>query len=267
MVTLLTAIIGLEEPFRAFRMALAGCQLPPARASDALIPPWPGARFTRQVTLGALTSVAVITEKPKRHAQQNTCMRTKIDIVSSRRRRGKTRFSLPLRAGRPALPALQLQAVLAGGAVQAGDAALAGVQARDAKWSRGLYHRVVTVVTLGDAALALEERRVRAGYALVLRGAGACLAGRVARLALAVLVVLVGVAVAAILRRAQALFVQAPALDAAGAAQRGAGRTAGRTRHAFPTLLVGAIAGRARRVTRACDTFESTVCIDTLHAG
>lgn len=91
---------------------------------------------------------------------------------------------------------------------------------------------------------------------MVLCSAGASLAGRVAGLALAVLVILARVAITATLGCAQALLVQAPALDAAGAAQRAAGRTAGRTRHAFASLLVGAITRRARGATRAYDTFR-----------
>lgn len=90
---------------------------------------------------------------------------------------------------------------------------------------------------------------------MILRGAGAGFAGRVTGLALAVLVILARVAVAAALGRAQALLVQAPALDAAGAAQRAAGRAAGRTCHAFASLLVGAVTRRARGTTRAYDTF------------
>lgn len=88
---------------------------------------------------------------------------------------------------------------------------------------------------------------------MILRGTGAGLAGRVTRFALAVFVVLVCVALAATLGRAQTLLVQAPAVDAAGAAQRGAGRTTGRTRHALAPLLVGAVTRRARAATRACN--------------
>lgn len=160
-----------------------------------------------------------------------------------------------------------MQPVLASGAVQAGDAALASVQARDANRPRRLRHRVVTVVALGHAAFTLKERRIRARYAVILRGAGAGLAGRVARLAFAVLVVLVGVTVAAVLRRAQTLLVQAPTLDAARAAQCGAGRATGRTRHALPSLLVGGVAGRARRLTCVCDIrINRGPCIDTSYA-
>lgn len=59
---LLTAVVGLEEPFRTLRMALAGRQLPAFRTRDALIPSGSRARFARQVTLGALTPIAVITK-------------------------------------------------------------------------------------------------------------------------------------------------------------------------------------------------------------
>lgn len=72
-----------------------------------------------------------------------------------------------------------------------------------------------------------------------------------AGLTLAILVVLARVAIAPTLGRAQALLVQAPTLDATDAAQRAAGRTTGRTCHAFAPLLVGAIARRARGATRA----------------
>lgn len=183
MMTLLTTEIGFKETFWAFGMAFAGCQLPASRTGDALIPPGSQARFTRQVTLGALTSVAVIT----------------------------------WRTGRSAFSALQLQPILTRRAVQTGDATLTGVQTRDANRPRGLYHGVIRVVALGHAALALKQQRVRAGYAVIFRGAGAGFAGRVTDLALAVLVVLARVAVAATLGRAQTLLVQAPALDAAGA--------------------------------------------------
>lgn len=123
----------------------------------------------------------------------------------------------------------------------------------DANRSRGLHHRVVRVVALGDAAFALEKQRVRAGDAVVLRGTGAGFAGRMAGVALGVLVVLIAVAVAAAHGRAHTLLVQAPAVDAAGAAQRGAGRAAGRTRHALASLLVRAVASRTRGATRACE--------------
>lgn len=267
-VTLLTAVIGLEEPFWAFRMALAGCQLPPARTSDALIPPWSRTGFARQVTLGALTSVAIIPEiKRHPHKKKNIYMykhRCRLILLLSVTTTRKHPVFLPLRARRSAFSALQLQSVLAGGAVQAGDAALASVQARHANRPRRLHHRVITVVALGHTAFALEERRVRARYAVIFRRTGAGLAGRVARLALAVLIVLAGVAVAAILRRAQTLLVQTPALDAAGAAQSSTGRATGRARHALSSLFVGAIASWARRLTRVCDIrMHRGACIDT----
>jgi len=90
---------------------------------------------------------------------------------------------------------------------------------------------------------------------MILRRASASLAGRMAGLALTVLVILVRVAIAATLGRAQALFVQAPVLDATGAAQCAAGCTAGRTCHAFASLLVRAVTRRARGATRAYNTF------------
>lgn len=62
MMTLLTTEIGLEETFWAFGMAFAGCQLPASWTSDALIPPRSQTRFTRQITLGTLSSVAIITK-------------------------------------------------------------------------------------------------------------------------------------------------------------------------------------------------------------
>lgn len=160
---------------------------------------------------------------------------------------------LPRCAGRPALSALQLQPVLTGRAIQAGDAALAGVQAGDANRSRGLHDRVIRVIALRDATFALKKQRIWAGYAVVLRGTGAGLAGRMAGMALAVLVILIGVAVAATHGRAHTLLVQAPAVDATGAAQRGAGRAAGRTRHALAPLLVRAVTRRTRGATRACN--------------
>lgn len=157
-----------------------------------------------------------------------------------------------MRAGRPALSALQLQPVLTGRAVQTGDAALAGVQTGDAYRSRGLHHGVISVVALGDATFALQQRRIRTGYTVVFRGTGAGLAGRVAGFALVVLVILAGgVAIAATFGRAQALLVQAPTFDTASAAQRSAGRATGRTRHALAPLLVGAVTGRTRDATRA----------------
>lgn len=60
--TLLATKVGLEEAFWTLRMALAGSQLPASRAGYTLISSGPRARLTRQVTLGALTSVAVITK-------------------------------------------------------------------------------------------------------------------------------------------------------------------------------------------------------------
>lgn len=68
--TLLTTEIGLEEPFRALRMTFACRQLPTFRTGYALIPSRPRTRFTRQITLGALTSVAVIAERGTRRAYQ-----------------------------------------------------------------------------------------------------------------------------------------------------------------------------------------------------
>lgn len=59
--TFLTAEVRLEEPFWTFGMAFAGCQLPASRTGNALISSGPRARFTRQITLGTLTSVTVIT--------------------------------------------------------------------------------------------------------------------------------------------------------------------------------------------------------------
>lgn len=121
--TLLTTEIGLEETFRAFRMALAGCQLPASWTSDALIPSRSQTRFTRQITLGTLSSVAIIT----------------------------------WRAGRSAFSALQLQSILTRRTVQTGDATLAGVQTRNANRPRGLYHGVKRVVALGHATFALKQ--------------------------------------------------------------------------------------------------------------
>lgn len=152
-------------------------------------------------------------------------------------------------------------------AVQTGDATLAGVQTRDANRPRGLYHGVIRVVALGHAALALKQQRVRTGYAVIFRRTGAGLAGRVTELALAVLVVLARVAVAATLGRAQPLFVQAPALDAADATQRGAGRATGRTCDAFAPLLVGAVTRRARGATCACNIRTRNPAYDIEYRG
>jgi len=79
---------------------------------------------------------------------------------------------------------------------------------------------------------------------VILRRAGASLAGRMAGLALTILVILARIAIAATLGSAQALFVQAPTLDTAGAAQCAAGRTAGWTCHTFASLLVRTITRR-----------------------
>lgn len=99
---------------------------------------------------------------------------------------------------------------------------------------------------------------------MILRRAGAGLAGRVAGFALTVLVILARVAIAATLGRAQALLVEAPALDAAGAAQCAAGCTAGRTRYTFASLLVRAVTRRARGATRAVQSKQSGSAGDTL---
>lgn len=121
--TFLTTEVRFKEPFRTLGMAFAGCQLPAPRTSNALISSGPRARFTRQVTLGTLTSVTVIT----------------------------------WRAGRPAFSALQLQPVLTRCAIQTRHAALASVQARNANRSRGLHHGVVRVIALGHATFALKK--------------------------------------------------------------------------------------------------------------
>lgn len=155
-----------------------------------------------------------------------------------------TELILPWRAGRSAFSALQLQPVLTCCAVQTRHATLASVQARDANRSRGLYHRVVRVVALGHATFTLKKQRVWAGYAMILCRAGAGLARRMAGLALTFLVILARIAIAATLGSAQALFVQAPTLDTAGATQCAAGRTAGWTCHTFASLLVRAITCR-----------------------
>lgn len=63
----------------------------------------------------------------------------------------------PLRARGPALSALQLQSVLARGAVESRDAGFAGVQTRDADGSGRLGHRVITVVALVHAPFRLKE--------------------------------------------------------------------------------------------------------------
>jgi len=72
-------------------------------------------------------------------------------------------------------------------------------------------------------------------------------------LTLATLVVLSRITVAATLGRAQPLLVQAPAFDAAGATQRGAGRATGWACDAFAPFLVGAITRWARGATCACN--------------
>lgn len=154
-------------------------------------------------------------------------------------------IALPWCAGRSTLSTLQLQSILAGRAIETRDAALAGVQARYADRPRGLHHGIIRVVALGDATFPLKQQWIRAGYAVIFRGTGAGLAGRVTPLALPVLVVLTRIAIAASFGRAQTLLVQAPAIDAAGAAQGGAARATRWTRHAFASLLIGAVADRA----------------------
>lgn len=83
-------------------------------------------------------------------------------------------------------------------------------------------------------------------------------------LALAVHVILAGVAIAATLGCAQAFLVQAPSLDAARAAQCGAGRAAGRTRYALAPLLVGAVTGQTRSATGAIQGEQSGAACDAL---
>lgn len=69
--TFLTTKVRFKESFRTLGMAFAGGQLPASRTSNALISSGPRACFTRQVTLGTLTSVTIITktkkESEKRH--------------------------------------------------------------------------------------------------------------------------------------------------------------------------------------------------------
>lgn len=85
----------------------------------------------------------------------------------------------PLGAGRAALPALQLEAGFAGGAVDAVDAESARVQAGDAA---RLLH-VAAGRAGGDARLALEQQLAGAAEAGVGGGAVATVAVLVARLA------------------------------------------------------------------------------------
>jgi len=64
--TFLTTEVRLKEPFRTFGMAFASRQLPASWTSNALISSGPRTCFTRQITLGTLTSVTVITKRKKK---------------------------------------------------------------------------------------------------------------------------------------------------------------------------------------------------------
>lgn len=216
---LLTAEVGFEESFRTFWVTLSRRQLPTARTSHALISSRPGASFTRQIALGALASVAII----------------------------------PLSTGGPALSALKLQPVLAGGAVQPRHARLAGMQTRYADGSRRLHRRIIAVVALVNTALPLKQQRGLAGDAIAFGRTGAGLARGVARLAVRVFVILRGAAAIAMFGGAKTVLVQAPALDAARARRRGAGRASWGTLCTLSSLLVRAVTGWARRFTGAIE--------------
>lgn len=67
MVALLTAVGRFEVALRTLGMALAGGQLPAFRTAHALISPWSRAGLARQVTLGALTPVTVVSVEEENH--------------------------------------------------------------------------------------------------------------------------------------------------------------------------------------------------------
>lgn len=233
-VTLLATEVGFEESFGALRVTLSRCQLPTTGTSYALIPPRAGTRFARQVAFRALPSIAVIS----------------------------------LRARRPTLAALQLESVLARGAIQPGHARLARMQTRYADGPGGwLRHRVVTVVALVDASFSLKQQRGSAGDAMVVLGAGARLAGGVTRLAVIVLEVLGRVAAIAMLRGAQPFLRKAPTLVAAHASRHCASGTSRWAGHAFLSFLVGAVSHRAGRSTGAVQRKQSRPTGDALVLG
>lgn len=256
MVAFLTAVFGLEEALGALRVALAGRELPPQRAGDALIPSGSGTSLARQVALGAHASVAVVSASSI--------------AVSTGRGRGRSRRSyVPVGAGGSALAALQLEAGLADGAVQSRDAGLAGMETRHAL---PLLH-VGAVETARQALPVLEEQRRRTGQAPLLPAGYASLARGVTRSAVRPLVVLgcgrkenklngcragrrsreterrirTGVAFIAAVRHAFSFPVEGPVFFAGQTQGTAAGGTASRAFQAFLPFLVGVMPRRTGR--------------------
>lgn len=174
MVALLAAVRRLVVALGALGVTLATCQLPALGTLHTLVAAWPATGVTAQVALFAITTVAVVAVEEDEEEDIRTSARA--PWGRKRKRENCEESHSPVRTRRSAFAALEQESLGALGAVHAGHALGAGVEAFRAS---ARLHEIPFVADC-HTLVVLQEEGGAAGETFAFRGPGARFARRVA---------------------------------------------------------------------------------------